>query len=86
MVAKTFDGLPKAEQANFQDVCAEGRFAREEFNVFFTEKIAGDNKIKTCGRSIVVVLGNTTRAQRRRGFTVDGAVREGYEGRSFRVV
>jgi hypothetical protein len=62
MATKTFDDLPEAEQADFLDICAEAGIAPEEFNVSFTQEIAGDYDVKTCGRSIVVQLGNTTRA------------------------
>ncbi|OTP69471.1 hypothetical protein [Caballeronia sordidicola] len=62
MPTMTFDDLPAAEQDEFYAICDEADLDPEDFNVSFTEEIAGDAEVRTCGRSVVVQSGSIARA------------------------
>jgi hypothetical protein len=62
MATQTFDELPENEKADFLQTCTEAGLAAEDFNVSFTQEIAGDCDVKTCGRSVIVQLGAIARA------------------------
>lgn len=62
MTTKTFDDLPESEQTEFLDICAEAELVPEDFNVSFTDEIAGDVGIEPHLRSVLVQFGSITRA------------------------
>lgn len=60
--ARTFDDLPDREQDQFLDICAQAKLVPEDFNVSFTDEIAGDTGVEPRLRSILVQFGSITRA------------------------
>jgi hypothetical protein len=62
MTTRTFDDLPDGEQAEFLDICAAAKLAPDEFNVSFTDEIAGDIDVEPHLRSVLVQFGSITRA------------------------
>ena len=62
MPTRTFEDLPAAEQDEFYAICDRADLDPENFNVSFTDEIAGDSEVRTCGRSVVVQLGSIARA------------------------
>jgi hypothetical protein len=62
MTTRTFDDLPDGEQAEFLDICAAAKLAPDEFNVSFTNEIAGDIGVEPHLRSVLVQFGSITRA------------------------
>jgi hypothetical protein len=45
MTTRTFDDLPDGEQTEFLDICAETKLVPEDFNVSYTDEIAGDHGV-----------------------------------------
>ncbi|OTP80611.1 hypothetical protein [Caballeronia sordidicola] len=62
MPTMTFEDLPAQEQDEFYAICDEADLDPEDFNVSFTNEIAGDDEARTSGRSVVVQLGSIARA------------------------
>jgi hypothetical protein len=62
MTTQTFDDLPDSEQDEFLDICAQAKLVPEDFNVSFTDEIAGDIGVEPRLRSILVQFGAITRA------------------------
>jgi hypothetical protein len=62
MTTRTFDNLPDGEQNEFLNICAQAKLVPEDFNVSFTDEIAGDIGVEPCLRSVLVQFGSITRA------------------------
>jgi hypothetical protein len=54
MTTRTFDDLPDGEQNEFLDICAQAKLVPEDFNVSFTDEIAGDIGVEPRLRSVLV--------------------------------
>jgi hypothetical protein len=62
MTTRTFDDLPDGEQTEFLDICAQAKLVPEDFNVSYTDEIAGDDGVEPHLRSVLVLFGSITRA------------------------
>ena len=62
MATMTFEDLPAQEQDNFYAICDEADLDPEDFNVSFTDEIAGDSESPTSGRAVIVQFGRVARA------------------------
>jgi hypothetical protein len=62
MTTRTFDDLPNREQDEFRDICVQAKLVPEDFNVSFTDEIAGDIGVEPRLRSVLVQFGSITRA------------------------
>jgi hypothetical protein len=61
MTTRTFDDLPNSEQDEFRDICVQAKLVPEDFNVSFTDEIAGDTGVEPPLRSVLVQFGSITR-------------------------